>query len=288
MKKTGVVLLLSLFILAGCGVTMVKTRIKLPARTAELQEAKTIYLSPIAGSRGGAATRELRQKIVEGSLHTLVSTSSQANVVISGQALPDKFEHKLDEEKKDKCVKKNKKGKCTKKVKIPEYSLQEKCTVQIHGKAVEGGQILFERTFGGWESATATKENKHPRSQRNQLCKTAFDEAIEDFVWFTTPAMATVVITFHDVDDSGGLTDKAKDMVEMGNLGKAHELLEQVIADSSLDNEQQAWSRHNLARVLWAEGKFDECLQQVAQAERVLGSDEELRQIKTECQEYTQ
>lgn len=276
-----------LVLLSGCGITTVKTRLKLPARTAELQTAKRIYVSGFRGVRGGAATRELKKKITEGGLHTLVNNSSQAHVIVSGNALPDNYVADLEKRHIERCVKHNKKGDCLAKAKIPQYRLLEQCTVKIHGNASQGRASLFDRTFSSSEKAEGIREKKKPQSKRNQICGQSYARAIEKFVWFVTPAWATVGLTFHDVDDSAGRTSQAVSMVEAGNLDSAHNLFKQVIADNSLDAEHKAWARYNLARLLWAKARFKECISEIEQAESVLGAKDLLIQVKTNCREYT-
>jgi len=288
MKAIRVILIAGLLVLStGCGITIVKARIKLPARTAELQTAKKIFVSSIGGPRGGAVARELKEKITEGGLHTLVASPSQANVVVSGEALPDNYTNDLEKREVVKCVKEDKKGKCLAKAKIPQYRLLEQCTVQIHGNASENGAALFDRTFSASEKAEGIREKDKPESQRNRICQESYAEAIDEFVWFVTPAWSIVGLTFYDVDDTAGRTAQAVDMVKASNLDKAHSLFEQVISDKTLDAEHQAWARYNLARLLWAKARFKECVDQINQAENVLGSEDLLIQVKTSCQEYT-
>lgn len=311
----GLVLLAALgTVVAGCATRRVVTHATLPPRLKAMGTQQRVRLIPFTGPRGEEATRRLRSAITRGGFHTLVdrdheaqraqeleralaagqaaelasSAPEGATILISGQTHAGDYERDIEESSVRRCVRKNRKGKCTKMVDVPVYELSEVCrtTVRATIKSVEAGSVIFDQEFPGAEAVVRTEEGKKPAGVGAALCDAAFANAMEKLVHHVTPHQKQVSLDFRVISDPAGHTEKAMEAAKLSRLEQARTLLEKVVAEPTLSDEDRAWARYNLAVVLWALARFDECVRQTEMAQATLGADSDLVGLHHGCKEY--
>ncbi|MCA9528350.1 MAG: hypothetical protein KC549_18830 [Myxococcales bacterium] len=277
---------LPLMALCACGSQRVVTRLKLPPRVQALGTPTTLHLDPLAGPRGGAATRTLSLLIQTGRHHTL--TQGPGQVRVSGTVQPDAHteEHSTGEDRR--CVSRTKKGGCTRYVKVPIHRLAESCTVRLDGQITRAdGQILAARSFTGSRSREQASEKGRPPSSADALCTEAADEATRAFAAFVTPMEARVALDFRTVDDPGERTRQGISLAERGRFEEASTTFATVAANQTLEPEQRGWSHYNQAVALWALAAFGPCVEALDRAAETVSAPE-ITTMRTACAEYLQ
>jgi len=280
-----------------------------------MQTQQRILMAHFGGPRGHAVARQLRSAVSRGHLHHLIDTQNQklveqefekalasgsaaslaavaptgATAILSGTTSQDDYSVERDSYSVTKCTARNKKGKCTRKIKVPVYTIKEKCGVAVSGRAtrVADGAVLFDRTFNRAASNSDSKERENPPSRRKEICDSAFSASVDALIAFVTPYTTNMRLDFHKVKGSDS-TDKALEYVKMSKLDQARKILESTIGDASLSEEDRAWARYNLAVVQWATADFDGCIEQIGIAQETLGAESMLIDMETACREYVQ
>jgi len=319
MNRSTLLFVLFLFLVgvaSACSTTTVSTRLKLPPRSLEMQTKQSILVLGFQGTRGVAASQAIRNAISKARFHTIIdgsfdqlrasqlsqrlqsggtvdltgSVPAGATVIISGGTMDDVYDHEIIEGETEKCAAKDKKGKCTRKVKVKVYTLKESCesTVNLRVTRVSDGAVLVDRTFAQSESNSESQEQRAPNSRQRQICDAAFNSSMNNAIPFVTPFEITVGLKFHDVDDPAGATKQAVSEMKMGQLDAAYKRFESVISVPGLDEKDRGWAHYNFAVALWAKALFDQCIEQVSEAQKYLGADSTVMEIKSACEDYIQ
>lgn len=301
--------------LSGCTTKAVKTTMTLPPRCRDLQNEQRLIVMKFSGPRGHQATTALRSAVSSGGLHQIMDTEHQALIeqqlvqalasgstvdlnnmaptgasfIVWGQTNPDDYSSDVERGQVEKCASRNKDGKCTHKVRVPYFTLNEKCGVTVTARVtrVADGAVVIDRTFSRIDTSSRSKEKEVPASLRSEICQNAFVQAFNEVVKFVTPYRLTTKLSFHKVKGSDD-TDKALEYVKMSKFEQAEKLLVKVVETPDLDDKNRAWARFNLAVVHWARADFDNCLKQVNMSQDTLGADSDLMDLERACREYVQ
>lgn len=272
--------------LTGCGTRQVVTQLKLPPRVQEMGSARTIDLSRFSGTRSRQVQQTMSQLIQMGRLHRV--TAGSADVRVEVDVHDDSYRPKTEVHEDRRCVSHDKKSRCTKYVKVPIYTLTERCTVSLEGRIMRAdGQQLLSRTFAG-ERENIQRSNKGvPSGQPEPLCAGAAEDAVRKFAAFVTPVDTQVALDYHTITGDGDRTERGIELAGRGLFAQAKAIFSSVADDTTQDAETRGWSHYNLAVTLWALAEFDACKQALDRAAESISASE-VQTMRATCAEYLQ
>jgi tetratricopeptide (TPR) repeat protein len=304
---------------AGCGTTAVEAHFTLPARSRAMQERQRVVVREFEGKRGRRASAVIRSAMSLGAFHELVAeerseTSRQqldlaaeagdqqvlrdvtlrgATVIVEGSTEVDDYSiaRRSWEEVEDVCTRQDQAGNCvaTEKRTYRVYGVEERCRAGLGGRVlrVADNAVLLERLEGDQATYEDNQRGQPPEARGRVLCDEAFEVALGLFVRYLTPHAVQRALVFHKVPDDGGETERALALVKSGRFAEAIRLAEGLIELAALDDEGRAWARYNLGLLYFTQARFDECVQQMTQAQSAL-DDGLVQGGLVACQTYVQ
>ncbi|MDX9722568.1 MAG: hypothetical protein RBU37_17610 [Myxococcota bacterium] len=254
-----------------------------------MQEPKTIWLEAEEGAAGDEITRRFSAALTQSRFHREATERGIADVVLSITILPVEYQLEKTTGETQKCAAKTKKGKCARWVSVPVYGYDESCHIGVEIKALApSGNALFVKETHGSETSSVAAEGAWPASAKETICMAAFGKATEQALRWVVPTEETIKWEFHKLSngDAQDRTEQATKYVIASNFEKAVSSFEEIIYLPDMEDEDRAWARYNHANVLFALGRFDECVESMKVAQELIGAEKRIEEMKTACTNY--